>query len=346
MSSIGQPSEPVVFESFKQPDYFDRSQYAPQQGSSYTQLHEAPQEMESSGGSRVQFDVVFVGDAKVSLSPGYVRNINPSSAADSPIIDWMPTLEGVPLSNDPSPEITVASGQVLYCEVPTTNKGVVIAAPTITLGEPQQTGTHYQPPQLNPVDGSLRFPIASFEERDGDLVAIQIQQGGPILVQPNLWEGKNIGGERELYKERQNADDLYEFRTLKQQMADPTQEGLAPVAVLKPKPDGGEEDTIKVRFLSERPSSGSGSGEAQIKVTETEGGDGIIIRGNDEDVDVSGAFLTSFNARDGLVTGPPATEPFGIDAEISIIDGCGTRQHNLKFRKGLLSAYNLTTISP
>ena len=340
MASIGQPSESVVFESFKQPDFFDRSQYAPQLGSSYTQAHDDPQEMQSEDDFYVQFDVVFTGKTKVYLTAGYVRGINPDAAADSPIIDWMPTLNGVPLSNDPAPEITVAAGQVLYCEVQTDPKGLIIATPTIILGAPQDTGTHYQPPQKTPINGSLRYPIAEFEQSGDELVAVQKQQGGPIVVQPNLWEGRNIGGQREWYKERQNAGDYYEFRTIEQIAADLEEEGLTPVEILEPMPENGEEDTIKVRFITQRKEEPSGEGgPAQIKVSLTKGGKGILVRGNEVNIEPNAdVFLRNLRTSDGLVKSVE-TELVGLDREIRIVDSCGQGVHVLVFRKGLLSSY-------
>lgn len=352
MSAIGEASEAVVFESFRRPEYGDRSQYEAKYGGSYTQAHDDPQEMQSEEDFYVQFDIVFTGKKKVYVTAGYVRNINPDAAADSPIIDWMPTLNGVPLSNDPPPEIEVEAGKVLYCEVKTNPKGLIIETPTILLGDLQDTGTHYQPPQKTPINGSLRYPIAEFEPFGDELVAIQKQQGGPIVVQPNLWEGRNIGGQREWYKERQNAGDYYEFRTVEQLELDIEQEGLTPVAVLQPMPNGGEEDTIKVRFLSQKPDGeydpdDPGFGKAQIKVLESDGGAGVIIRGNDQKFNLTGKFLTSLPVSDGLVTGEPTTEAFGMDTTISIVDGCGIMVHNLTFEKGLLKAYDLVyTVSP
>ena len=92
MSAIGEASEAVVFESFRRPEYGDRSQYEAKYGGSYTQAHDDPQEMQSEEDFYVQFDIVFTGKKKVYLTAGYVRNINPDGAADSPIIDWMPIL--------------------------------------------------------------------------------------------------------------------------------------------------------------------------------------------------------------------------------------------------------------
>lgn len=351
MSAIGAASEAVVFESFRRPEYGDRSQYEAKYGGSYTQAHDDPQEMQSEEDFYVQFDIVFTGKKKAYVTAGYVRGINPDAAADSPIIDWMPTLNGVPLSSDPPPEITVEAGQVLYCEVKTDPKGLIIETPTIILGEPQETGTHYQPPQKTPINGSLRYPIAEFESFGDELVAIQKQQGGPIVVQPNLWEGRNIGGQREWYKERQNAGDYYEFRTVEQLEIDIEQEGLTPVAVLQPMPDGGEEDTIKLRFLSQKPDeeygeNDPGFGKAQIKVLESDGGAGVIIRGNDQKFNLTGKFLTSLPVSDGLVTGEPTTEAFGMDTTIEIFDGCGQYVHKMTFRKGLLDKYEYVYAGP
>lgn len=348
MSAIGAASEPVVFEAFRAPAYSDRSQYTPQVGSSYTQLRDEPQRMDSPESSNAQFDVVFTGTSKVAVTAGYVRCVNPDAGAGSSITDWEPTIDGVPLFADPPPEITVAAGQVLYCEVKTNNKGIVEETPRIVVGPANDTGAHYQPPQLNPQNGSLRYPIAKFEQDGDDLIAIQLQQGGPILVQPTLWEGRNVGGFREIYKERQNTGDYYEFRTLEQLEVDSSaQEGLLPVAVLKPIGDEGEGDSVKVRFLSPKPTTGSGSDgeEAQIQVTETDGGDGIIVRGNDVKVDVDGAFLTALKVRDGLVV-EADTVAFGYNGPISITDGCGSFLHTLNFSDGILREYTLTAIAP
>lgn len=347
MSAIGEPSEPVVFEAFRAPAYSDRSQYSPQVGSSYTQAHDDPQEMSSADTNSVQFDVVFVSKDKVIVTLGFVRCVNPDASVDSPVTDWEPTINGVPLSADDPPEIGVAAGQVLYCEVKTNNKGIVLETPRILVGAENETGTHYQPPQKSPQNGSLKYPIAKFESSGDELVATQLQQGGPILVQPNLWEGRNVGGFREIYKERQNAGDYYEFRTLEQIMSDEAQKGLMPVAVLKPEPEGGEEDSIKVRFVSQRPKDPSGSGsddKAQIKVIESDGGDGIIVQGNDVEIN-PGGFVTNLKVRDGLVL-EAGTEALGHSGDISIMDGCGTMMHVLSFRNGLLGGYQLVAVAP
>lgn len=306
MSAIGEPSEPVVFEAFRAPAYSDRSQYSPQVGSSYTQAHDDPQEMSSADTNSVQFDVVFVSKDKVIVTLGFVRCVNPDASVDSPVTDWEPTINGVPLSADDPPEIGVAAGQVLYCEVKTNNKGIVLETPRILVGAENETGTHYQPPQKSPQNGSLKYPIAKFESSGDELVATQLQQGGPILVQPNLWEGRNVGGFREIYKERQNAGDYYEFRTLEQLEGD----GHPVLKALEPGEQEG--DTLKIRRIAERKDY-----PPQIKVED--GGNVIRIRGNSKDLNYFDPFGGQVNVIDGLVTSVTPSTLVGKNLNLTVV---------------------------
>jgi len=339
MSAINAPSENMLFDALRAQPLPDTTQYAPQTGTSYT---EAQRMTSTTTQQPVQFDVFLTGQSTAIVSLGYVRCVDPDVAVFSAITDWEPTIGGVPLSASPSPEITVAAGQVLYCEVKTNNKGIVVETPRIVVGAPDDTGLHYQPPQKTPREGSLRYPLAKFEQSGGELVATQIQQGGPILVQPTLWEGRNVGGFRELYKERQNAGDYYEFRTL-EQLAEDSQAGLSPIPILKPEPEGGEGDSIPFRFLTQKPDSSDD--EAQIKVQSTDGGAGIVIRGNGFNSFTTDSFVAEQKTRDGLVVSLTPV-PFGLTQEVRIPNACNTRETILGFERGLLVSYEERAIAP
>jgi hypothetical protein len=340
MSAIGQNAEAAVFPSFSAITAPDRSQYLPQQASSYSEA----QRMDNiDAGTSVPFDVVFDGPSSVLLVAGYVRSLNPASSADNPITDWMPAFEGTPLDAPEAPSIPVTAGSVIYCVVKTDNKGVVTETPSIVVASDGDTGTHYQPPQDSPVDGALRYPIASFAEEGGVLLATPLQRGGPLLVQPNLWEGENIGGYRELYKRRDNAGDRYQFRTLEQLLTEDAT--LNPVPVMRPLEESeGEGDSIPFRFLTEKPSSGSSGDEAQVKVLTTEDGAGIIVRGNSYDNQASGQFAASLDTKDGLVRAFEGIA-FGLSTTIKISDPCATFLHVLVFSRGLLTDYYTEVIS-
>jgi hypothetical protein len=191
---------------------------------------------------------------KCRVSPGYVRTINPDADATEPVKDWMPTVgsgPAVPLDADTPPEITIADGQTIYCRVATTAKGIIEAAPKIEAAATPEAGTHFQPPD-DDVEGDLYFPIADIEiTGDPEVVTItQIQQGGPIVVVPNLPELKNIGGEREVFAGRAAAGDTYDLRTLEQLG------GETDAKIIKELGETGEGDTIPFRSIKKNNSEG------------------------------------------------------------------------------------------
>jgi hypothetical protein len=227
---------------------------------------------------------------KCRVSPGYVRTINPDADATEPIKDWMPTVgsgPAVPLDADTAPEITIADGQTIYCRVATTVKGIIVEAPTIEAATTPEAGTHFQPPDSD-VEGDLYFPIADIEiTGDPEVVTItQIQQGGPIVVVPNLPELKNIGEGYEVFAGREASGDTYDFRKLEQL------EGSGEPLIRDDDPVG---DSIPFRRVAGKPS------QAQVTVSGDDP-DVIVIEGNGFDQNFAG-IVKNLNVIDGLVTG-------------------------------------------
>jgi hypothetical protein len=235
-----------------------------------------PRQRPITGGSEMlQFKVYSVRyDATAEawfckVRPGYVRTISPDADATEPVKDWMPTVgdPAVALDADETPEIEIADGQTIYCRVATTAKGIIVEAPKIEAAATPEAGTHFQPPDAD-VEGDLYFPLCNITiGGDPEVVTLeQIQQGGPIVVTPNLPELKNIGGEREVFAGRAAAGDTYDLRTLEQLIV----EGGA--EIIKPLGESEEEgDTIPFRSIVKNNSEGvpytiTGDGDA-IEVT-------------------------------------------------------------------------------
>jgi hypothetical protein len=258
----------------------------------------APQRPMGGGGAALQFKVYGVrydSDAeawKCKVRPGYVRTISPDADATEPVKDWMPTVgsgPAVPLDADTAPEITIANGQTIYCRVATTAKGIIEAAPKIEAAATPEAGVHFQPPDES-IEGDLYFPIADIEiAGDPEVVTVtQIQQGGPIVVVPNLPELKNIGGEREVFAGRAAAGDTYDLRTLEQLAG-------SGEPILRPLGESEEEgDTIPFRRVAGKPS------QAQITVSGDDP-DIIVIEGNGFEQNFEG-IVKNLNVIDGLVT--------------------------------------------
>jgi len=223
------------------------------------------------------------------VRPGYVRTINPDADATEPVKDWMPTVgdPAVALDAEETPEIEIANGQTIYCRVATTVKGVIVEAPKIEAAATPEAGTHFQPPDSD-VEGDLYFPIADIEiTGDPEVVTItQIQQGGPIVVVPNLPELKNIGEGYEVFAGREASGDTYDFRKLEQL------EGSGEPLIRDDDPVG---DSIPFRRVAGKPS------QAQVTVSGSDA-DIIVIEGNGFDQNFAG-IVKNLNVIDGLVTG-------------------------------------------
>jgi hypothetical protein len=246
---------------------------------------------------------------KCKVRPGYVRTISPDADATEPVKDWMPTVgdPAVALDADTAPEIEIADGQTIYCRVATTEKGIIAAAPKIEAAATPEAGTHFQPPDAD-VEGDLYFPIADIEiEGDPEVVTItQIQQGGPIVVVPNLPELKNIGGEREVFAGRTAAGDTYDLRTLEQL----TVEGGA--EIIKPLGESEEEgDTIPFRAIVKNNSEG-------VPYTITGDGDAIEVTLQGADDSYTDPFGGSITFAGGLVTGFVSSDVEGKNLNLTI----------------------------
>ena len=259
---------------------------------------------------------------KCKVRPGYVRTINPDADATEPVKDWMPTVgsgPAVPLDDATPPEITIANGQTIYCRVATTAKGVIEAAPKIEAAATPEAGTHFQPPDSD-VEGDLYFPIADIEiAGDPEVVTItQIQQGGPIVVVPNLPELKNIGEGYEVFAGREASGDTYDFRKLEQL------EGSGEPLIRDDDPVG---DSIPFRRVANRPSP------AQVTVSGDDP-DVIVIEGNGFDQNFAG-IVKNLNVIDGLVTGYEEIAD-GWWGGLDWYNGGGTEALRLTFQAGVL----------
>lgn len=230
------------------------------------------------------------GDANLAtITPGYVRFVNPKATADSVIKDWLP--EDMDL--DPPTEHSVSAGQALFVKVVTDKRGEPTAV-TIAVDSVGVTSIHYVPLPDDPNDVSLNgeyyYKIAEFYVEGEILKVKQFQSGGPIVHLADLWEGKNVGdGEYKVYKQIDPSEATFDFRTIKQ-------EGLSitgAIGVLKAAEDP-PGDIIPFRAIAARPS------QMQINV-ELSGTDAIIIKGNDYDQTITLPGGGSIKTTDGLV---------------------------------------------
>ncbi|MCW1921317.1 hypothetical protein OKA05_02060 [Luteolibacter arcticus] len=158
------------------------------------------------------------------IAPGWVRNKNPAAVAEFPVSDWMPEIEGNPMDaidgeTGETARLTIQDGDFIYCHFTTSTKGIIEETPLIQVSSDEET-IHYQP-DPDGVTGDYWLPIAYIEITDDVVSITQFQVGGPIEFVPNLWEFEQVGGGREVIKERSQDEDKWIFRTLKEKADDP-----------------------------------------------------------------------------------------------------------------------------
>jgi hypothetical protein len=232
---------------------------------------------------------VTVSDNTATIVPGFVRFVNPKSDAEEVIKDWMP--DG--LDADPAPEYAVSVGQCIYALVVTDKRGEPTSV-SIVVDSADKASTHYQPPPDEPdevsAEGEYYYKIAQIIVEGGSLVAKQYQIGGPIIHTAALWEGKNVGdGAYLVFKQIEPTASTFDFRTLKQGGMDVS----GAISILKD-PESEPEDHITFKSISPKPS------DAQIKV-EASGGESVVIKGNDFELDIEFPGGGTLSVADGLV---------------------------------------------
>lgn len=189
-------------------------------------MQPAPKSRRRSGaGEDYPFRVSITKDGEVyyaTVSAGYLRVKNPMVTEEDPITDHMPELDGTPLDelvDGMPPRVAIESGETVYCHFGTDTHGIPIATPTIEVSSGEES-THYQS-DPDGSDGDYWLEIATVSIVDGVVTIYQHQHGGPIEFVPNLLNYEQVGGGREIIKERVPEEDILKVRTLKEKASDP-----------------------------------------------------------------------------------------------------------------------------
>jgi hypothetical protein len=153
------------------------------------------------------------GSYKVVLQPGTVGAWNPVTGEDTFALE-VPTVNGIPVTADPRPELDVAANEWVSVKILTDPKNQIKEPPTIQVGEAD--GTHYIPEvgDTTPVDGEYHIKLFKLVVV-GDAVTVEPGHLSDVDVVPYLWAGRNEGGGvgRVLWKYDKEVGE-YKFRTL------------------------------------------------------------------------------------------------------------------------------------
>lgn len=164
------------------------------------------------------------GNYKVLVRGGYVLNRVVSSGTNAivrviPEVEIDSSFESLP--PEETVELELTASQAVFVKITTddmdvfdgTNPIQIVVASSTEISDQAQPIDDENP---SGIDGVYYYPLATLSVDDDDIATVkQIQQGGPIVHDPLLWAGQNIGTGAEVYRGRNAATNKMMFRGIR-----------------------------------------------------------------------------------------------------------------------------------
>ncbi len=271
-------------------------------------------------------------DYDVVIREGWVIERKPK-AGDSPAVKFhMPKFGDDPLNEIPRPRIPMSIGDTLWCKYQTGTQGEVTGTPEMIVEAEDQDGAHYQPedPDGSGVDGDYCVQILKLED-DGGTPQVKAYQQSDIEHWAQLWTGRNLGSGARVYKEHDEGENIFWFRSVRGDYGISELETAGEVELnfdAATLGDGrevylpeGHEDKQDDEVAEFRSIDGGESGRDEIQVYRKSAGV-IGIRGNGVDgaiqLDEDGNVTSLIEAVDGLVKLITATTIFVREYKVCV----------------------------
>jgi hypothetical protein len=158
----------------------------------------------------------------VTVKEGWVIERQPKSEARPAVKFHAPKAGDKPLASIPRPQISMSTGDTLWCKFATDPQGVITGEPEILVAGDDQEGRHYSPedPQGPGSDGQYVVKLFKLEDDGGNPTVKPFQQSDIEHWAP-LWTGENKGDGAGVFKQHAEDDHIYQFRTLKGRESQP-----------------------------------------------------------------------------------------------------------------------------
>jgi len=237
---------------------------------------------------------------KVTLQDGSVIERDTTSGSDG-VVEHDCNIGGSPMSTRPRPELTLSDGEFIAVTFTTDADGFIQGTPAVVAASTEQDSIHHQPASGEGLgeSGDYWIKISQLNIVSGAPEITVFQQSD--IEHSRLWKGRNIGGARYIHKERDGANDTYDFRTLEQ--FEPV--GRTYGKVIVPFVNGDEQDdandSIKFSAIAGRasnPQVNVKDNGAGIITVEGNGNSGVLEWSNCEDPAVT---VTLLQWEDGLI---------------------------------------------
>jgi hypothetical protein len=155
---------------------------------------------------------------KVTIKEGWVIDRLPKTTLHPAVVFRMPTASGTPLNATPRPQIEMSIGDYLWCQIKTTIEGLISETPLIVVDSTELEGVHYYPKDPEDTtsggsEGNYYVKLFKLALEDGSPKVIPYQQSD-IEHWAQLWTGENIGEGSRVFKQHDEENNIYQFRSL------------------------------------------------------------------------------------------------------------------------------------
>ena len=155
------------------------------------------------------------GNYLVTVKEGWVIERKPKSDNSPAIKFHMPKSGDKPLDSIPRPQISMSIGETLWCKFSTKATGEIEEEPELIASSEDKDGNHYKPedPEGSGSEGEYYIKLFKLED-DGGSPTVKVYQQSDIEHWAQLWTGENLGPGAMVYKEYNEDDGIYNFRTI------------------------------------------------------------------------------------------------------------------------------------
>ena len=151
---------------------------------------------------------------KVTIKEGWVIERQPKTTSHPAVKFHMPKYGTTTLDTIPRPQLTMSINDIAWCRYQTDQAGAVTNPPEIVVSPDNQNGTHYYPTDPEGSGGNGDYYVKLFKlELDGGSPRVVVYQQSDIGHWAQLWTGENVGGGEKVYKNHDEATNIYKFRT-------------------------------------------------------------------------------------------------------------------------------------
>jgi len=152
----------------------------------------------------------------VTLKEGWVIERRPKTG-DTPTVKFqVPKIGSVSMDTIPRPRLTMTIGQTAWCKVQTNTVGEITSQPEIIAAAADQNGNHYYPqdPEGSGGAGTYFIKLFKLEEENGS-PKVKVYQQSDIEHWAQLWRGINVGAGSHVFKRHDEAQNRFEFRSIR-----------------------------------------------------------------------------------------------------------------------------------